>query len=87
MHQIGKKLGLLPIDMVRLIEADERIRKKGVLDIEGFRELLLFCRGLTTQLMSVTKIQPYDMIRIKLDMETYDEIMSEYKERLGIPLW
>ena len=87
MHQIAKKLELLPLDTVRLIETDEKIRRKGVLDIEGFRELLLFCHGLTTQLMSVTKIQPYDMIRIKLDMETYDEILSEYKERLGIPLW
>lgn len=87
MHRVGRKLGLSPIDVVRLIDIELNIKRKGVMDINDFRELLVFCPGLTTQLRSVTGLHPHDMYKVKADIETYNEMKSEYMERIGIKLW
>ena len=87
MHRIAKQLGLGPLDTVRLIETELGIKKRGFMDINDFRELLVFCPGLTSQLCSVTGIRPCDMSKIKVDVETYLEMKSEYKERIGIKLF
>lgn len=87
MFKIAKQLELCPLDTVRLVDIDDKIKSKGHMDIEAFRELLLFLPGLTTQLRSVTGLQPHDMYKVKATLETYSEMLSEYKERIGIKLW
>jgi len=86
MYKIARALDLRPIDTVRLLEIDAKIKKREFMNIEDFRELLMFLPGLTSQLRSVTNIQPHDMLRMKVDVETYAEMKSEYKERLNIPI-
>lgn len=87
MHKIAKQLGLRPLDTVRLLDIDAKIKSKGYMNIDSFRELLMFCPGITTQLRMVTGLHPQDMYKVKADIETYNEMMSEYKERIGIKLW
>lgn len=88
MREIGKVLGLAPIDVIQLIEIEERINRNGVMSIEDFRAMLVYLPGLTTALTEAISMPIHEAIYFikckKYTSNLFPDLICEYKVKIGI---
>lgn len=88
MFQISKKLKLQPLQTVKLLEIEEAINKKKFMSIDDFRELIQLTPGISSQLQNVVELPIHESTALikknKFTSEMFYELISEYKERIGI---
>jgi len=88
MRSIGRKLGLKPIEVLNLIDIEERINRNKFMSIEDFREMLTYLPGLTTALTEALQLPIHEAIYIvkkkKYSSVLLPDLICEYKVRIGI---
>lgn len=90
MNKLIKKLKLTPLEAVKLYDIHDKVKENDCMTTADFREMLYILPGLTSQLVRVLDMPIYKCVPFiakgKFKYSMLIELISEYKERVGIRL-